>query len=209
MTVIQDALDFLRRWRGLWLLLAAVIFYTSAVCLIFRAVALPGIKKQAEEKAKTEYTDKLNAYVKKQEDAESEEEERKKKEKEKEDNIRRNLATKLAKALYFLRFNNDKDVKTACWCFFNRVDIETGEYAYLKTLEDVINQPNQWIEYSEDNPALDNIIDIAYGEICIWRDGEHRPCSVEFVFLSWSSSNVYLKDQLNETKNTHKWSYSA
>lgn len=33
MKIIYDALDFLHRWRGLWLILAVVIFYTSVVCV--------------------------------------------------------------------------------------------------------------------------------------------------------------------------------
>ena len=207
MTVIQDALDFLRRWRGLWLILAAVILYTSVVCLIYKAVRLPEIAAKADKQAEEKYNEKFAAYQKAQQDAED----RKKTEDEKEKEERMAVARRIAKVLYFLRFNFNlrKDVITACWCLFNRVDIKTGEYAYLETLDDVINQPGQWIEYSEDNPALDNITMICYEQYCIWLEGEHRPCSPEFVFLVWSASEVYLKDELDEAKHPHKWSYSG
>lgn len=116
---------------------------------------------------------------------------------------------KMAKALYAYRDNTDWDIITACWCFFNRVDITTGEYAYLSTLEEVIEQPNQWMNYSEDNPVIDRLYQIARTQLEIWLNGGHRPCSAEYVFLVWSPSKIYLKNTLKETKQTKTWRYAG
>ncbi len=118
-------------------------------------------------------------------------------------------AEKLAKVLYGIRDNNESDLITACWCVFNRVDIKSGEYAYLKTLEDVISQPEQWMGYSEENPVLENLYQIAYSQLEIWLNEGHRPVSSDYVFLVWSPNKIYLKTALEDNKSTKTWRYNG
>lgn len=202
MNTIYAAVDFLRRWRGLWLILAAAILYTSVVCMICRAVMAPRILEQAEAR----FQEELTAYIEGQEEQERAEAARAQAEAQSEAAERWRQADMLAVALYAFRFNSIEDIITACWCFFNRVDIQTGEYAYLGTLQEVIEQPGQWMGYDPNNPVLDDLGKIAYEQLTIWLDGESRPVSVEFVFLVWSESYIYLKDSLT-AKNPHTWSY--
>lgn len=205
MNIIYDALDFFRRWRGLWLILAAAVLYTAGVCLVCKATITPKAEAQAEE----HYNRKLDAYIAEQEQAAQQRADLERAEAESEEAVRRALAEHLAKALYAFRFNSTNDIVTACWCFFNRADIETGEYAYLNTLEDVIEQPGQWMGYNPDNPVLEALYQIAYEQLCLWLDGGHRPCSTEFVFLVWSRSEIYLKDRLEDSKATRTWRYAG
>lgn len=202
MNTIYAAVDFLRRWRGLWLILAAAVLYTSVVCVICRAVMTPRILKQAEAR----FQEELTAYIEEQEEKAKEQEDQARAIERSEENRRKRLADMLAVALYAFRFNSVEDIITACWCFFNRVDITTGEYAYLSTLEEVIAQPGQWMGYDPNNPVLDDLRKIAYEQLKIWLDGESRPVSAEFVFLVWSESEIYLKDSLT-AKHPHTWRY--
>lgn len=201
MKIIYDALDFLHRWRGLWLILAVVISYTSVVCVICRAVITPRIAAQAEER----FNEELAAYIMEQE-AEEAVEAKQRAADQSEDAERKRQAEMLAVALYAFRFNSADDLITACWCFFNRVDIQTGEYAYLTTLEEVIEQPGQWMGYDPDNPVLEDLYTVAYEQLAAWLDSGHRPVSAEFVFLVWSPQRIYLKDSLSDNA-PHTWSY--
>lgn len=204
MNIIYGALDFLRRWRGLWVILAAVILYTSVVCVICRAIITPRIAAQAEER----FNEELAAYIMEQEAEDEAAGAQLRAVDQSEEAERKRQAEMLSVALYAFRFNSVDDLITACWCFFNRVDIQTGEYAYLTTLEDVIKQPGQWMGYDPDNPVLEDIYTVAYEQLTVWLDSGHRPVSAEFVFLVWSESHIYLKDSLT-AKNPHTWSYSG
>ena len=203
---IRDGIVFLIRWRGMCLIVAVVILYTSGVWLVCKAALTPGIRRQAEQ----EYQEKLDAYKTEQAQAAADEEAREaeqaRREAEEEGNIRKTQAEKLAVAMYEFRFNSKADIITACWCFFNRVDIKTGEYAYLSTLEEVIEQPGQWMGYNAENDVLTELFDIAYEQLCVWKDGGHRPVSSEFVFLVWSPYEIHLIDSLKE-KNPRTWRY--
>lgn len=123
--------------------------------------------------------------------------------------ILRAKAEKMAKVLYVYRDLTDWDIITAIWCFFNRVDITAGEYAYLSTLEEVIDQPGQWTAYSEENPVVDRIYRLAYAQLEIWFSGGHRPCSPEYVFLVWDSKGIHLSTTLGETRQTKTWKYAG
>ncbi len=111
--------------------------------------------------------------------------------------------------LYGFRNNSEKDLITACWCIFNRVDIKTGEYAYLTKLEEVIDQPEQWMGYSEENPVIENLYQIAYAQLENWLIGGHRPVSSEYVFLVWSPDKIFLKTALEDSKDTKTWHYDG
>lgn len=202
---LRIAFDFLRRWRGMCLILAVVILYTLAVWSVCKAVTKPRIYAQAE----VYYQKELEAYKAEQQQKAEEVERLEKQEAEKVENVRKKQAEMLAIALYFCRDNNAYDIITACWCFFNRADIQTGEYAYLKTLEDVIAQPNQWMDYDPQHPVLEKLYKIAYEQLTIWLDGGHRPISAEYVFLVWSSREIYLKDRLEDNRATRTWRYTG
>ena len=112
----------------------------------------------------------------------------------------------LARVLYGVKDNSTGDLKTLCWCVFNRVDNE----AYPDNIEDVVAQKKQWMAYSEDNPVLDDLYKIAREQIQLWQNGR-RPVSNEFIYMSWTPTRIVLRDtwQYGYTTNTWVWSGDA
>jgi len=110
-------------------------------------------------------------------------------------------AESLARVLYGVKDNDQQDLRTMCWCVFNRVD----NTAFPDTLEDVIAQPQQWMRYDPTNPVLEDLYQIAREELEVWHSDGHRPCSADYVFMSWSASDICLRDRWAEGSGTHYW----
>lgn len=110
-------------------------------------------------------------------------------------------AEMLARVLYGVRDNDTDDLKTYCWCVFNRVD----NSQFPSTLEDVIAQPNQWMRYDQTNPILEDLYQLAREQLDAWHTDSHRPVSSEYVFMSWSSNDICLRDNFYEGSGVHYW----
>lgn len=110
----------------------------------------------------------------------------------------------LAKVLYGVKDNDENDLKTYCWCVFNRVD----NSHFPSTLEDVIAQPNQWMRYDPTNPILENLFQLAREQLDAWHKDSHRPVSNEYVFMSWSSNDICLRNVWAEGSGTKYWRYN-
>jgi hypothetical protein len=93
------------------------------------------------------------------------------------------------------------DMKSVVWCVINRVE----HYAYPNTVVEVCEQPKQWMGYSSDNPVLTELYDLALTELKIWHNDGHRPISNDYIYLSWSSKEIALRDTFEENDNTHYW----
>ena len=65
-------------------------------------------------------------------------------------------------------------------------------------------QDRQWIGYSDDNPILENLYNIAIKELETWHNG-YRPVTEDYVYMSWSSKEIVLRDTYNSTKSTRHW----
>lgn len=110
-------------------------------------------------------------------------------------------ATYLAKMLYGnARNNSERDQRTAVWCALNRVD----SVGYPNTVQGVCEQTSQWMGYSDDNPVLNNLYELAKGELIKWHNGE-RPCLSDYVYMSWSSKEIVLRDTYEKTADTRYW----
>jgi hypothetical protein len=110
-------------------------------------------------------------------------------------------AQQLARVLYGVKDNSTDDLRTYCWCVFNRVD--SPEYA--DNLKEVIDQPSQWMRYSEDNPVLDDLYRLARTELDAWHSGKTRPCDISFVYMNWSPSEIILRNTWTNTSRTMYW----
>lgn len=110
----------------------------------------------------------------------------------------------LARVLYGVKDNSAQDLKTLCWCVFNRVD----NPAYPDSIEAVIEQPKQWMGYSEDNPVLDNLYKLAKEQIQAWQNGR-RPVSNELIYMSWTPARIVLRDTWQYGMNTKTWVWSG
>lgn len=93
------------------------------------------------------------------------------------------------------------DFRAIVWCIINRVE----HYSHPDTVVEVCDQPNQWMGYSVNNPVLQDLYDIALAELKIWHNGGHRPMNNSYVFLTWSSSEILLRDTFEEGRNTNYW----
>lgn len=112
-------------------------------------------------------------------------------------------AQALAKVLYGVKDNSTDDLRTYCWCVLNRVDSPD----YPETLEEVIDQPQQWMRYSPDNQVLESLYQIARAELDAWHKDSRRPVSSEFVFMNWTPSRIVLRDRWETDGFTNYWRY--
>jgi hypothetical protein len=110
-------------------------------------------------------------------------------------------AEELARMLYGIKDNDTDDLRTACWCVFNRVD----NTAFPDTVQDVIAQPDQWMRYDPTNPVLQNLYKIAYEQLEAWHSDTHRIVAAEYVFMNWSKDDIVLRDNWAEGSGTHYW----
>lgn len=99
------------------------------------------------------------------------------------------------------RNHSDSDKKAVIWCILNRVE----HYAHPDTIAEVCEQPKQWMGYSDDNPVLDDIYELALAELKTWYNGGHRPIDNDYIYLSWSSKEILLRDTFEENRNTNYW----
>ena len=113
-------------------------------------------------------------------------------------------AKEIARVLYGVRSNNTADLRTLVWCVLNRVDNKS----YPNTIAEVVAQEHQWMGYSDSNPVLDDLFNIAYGELEIWYGGI-RPCSPDYVFMNWTPSEITLRDTFEFSSKTHSWRVEA
>lgn len=108
----------------------------------------------------------------------------------------------IAKVIYGTARNHaESDKKAVVWCILNRVE----HYAHPNTVEEVCEQPKQWMGYSADNPVLADIYDLALDELKTWYSGGHRPLSNEYIYLTWSSKEILLRDTFEENRSTNYW----
>jgi hypothetical protein len=110
----------------------------------------------------------------------------------------------IAKVLYGTAPNHSElDQKTIVWCILNRVD----HYGYPDTVEGVCKQASQWIGYSDDNPILTELYEIAMGELITWHSN-YRPVSEDFIYMSWSSKEISLRNTYEVNASTRYWQAS-
>ena len=188
MTVKQER--FFKRYAFAIGFILALAVYSVLLCVITGTI----VKRNTEQELAAKYTEELQAYK----DAEmgkrivTGDESR--------TAAMREDAKQIAKVLYGVRSNSTADLRTLVWCVLNRVDNQS----YPNTIREVVAQDKQWMGYRADNPILDDLFNIAYGEIEIWYGGI-RPCSPDFVFMNWTPSEITLRDTFEFSSKTHSW----
>lgn len=107
----------------------------------------------------------------------------------------------IAKVMYgTARNHSERDQRTLVWCILNRVD----HSSFPDTIQGVCQQNSQWIGYSDENPILENLYEVAIKELETWHNG-YRPVTEDYVYMSWSSKEIVLRDTYNSTKSTRHW----
>jgi len=110
-------------------------------------------------------------------------------------------AQALARVLYGVKDNSTDDLRTYCWCVFNRVDSPD----YADTLEEVIEQPSQWMRYDPENPVIESLYQLAREELEAWHNGATRPCSADFIYMTWSPLEIVLRNTWTNGSSTRYW----
>ena len=107
----------------------------------------------------------------------------------------------IAKVLYGTAQNNtERDQRTVIWCILNRVD----NIAYPNTVKEVCEQPSQWMGYSDKNPVLASLYNVAMKELETWHN-DYRPVNTDYIYMSWSSREITLRDTYEKGTNTRYW----
>ena len=97
--------------------------------------------------------------------------------------------------------HKDSDLRAIVWCILNRVDNK----AYPGEVQAVCQQKSQWMGYSDDNPVIAKMYDIALAELKKWHSDAVRPMSADYVYLTWSSKEILLRDTFAENRSTNYW----
>ena len=104
----------------------------------------------------------------------------------------------LAQALYGVKANSVEDQHKYLWAAFNRVDIKSGEFSVVNSLDDVFGKSGQFMGYSDKNPILKNLREIAEQEYDLWKSGKNRPYDVEYVFVYWTPEKILLMKEMGD-----------
>ena len=97
--------------------------------------------------------------------------------------------------------HKDSDLRAIVWCILNRVDNK----AYPGEVQAVCQQKSQWMGYSDDNPVIAKLYDIALAELKKWHGDAVRPMSADYVYLTWASKEILLRDTFAENRITNYW----
>lgn len=192
-----NAKDMARKILRKYGVAIAVLVFLYAWTLATTNLAANSAKKEVTEKLNKYWSDyyqnELEAYKSEQEAARAVEYDAA---------LRQTEAEAVARVLYGVKGNSERDLRTLAWCIFNRVD----NSQYPNTLTGVISQPKQWMAYSEDNAVLDKLYQIAAEEVDRWHSG-HRPVSSDYVYMNWSPSEIILRNRWEEKSGTKYWQW--
>lgn len=110
----------------------------------------------------------------------------------------------ISKVVYGMGRNHSvNDQKAIVWCILNRVE----SAGFPSTVAEVCQQSQQWIGYSDDNPVLTEIYDIVLPILKDWHNNSHRPMDKSYVYISWSSDEILLRNTFEVTKTTHYYRF--
>lgn len=103
----------------------------------------------------------------------------------------REEAEEIAKLLYGIRKNSERDLRAVCWVVFNRVESPL----YPDSIEEVVNQPGQWVSYYPENPATEELTALAQEELEKWEAKEGRLLSRDTLWFNWSKDAITFREE--------------
>lgn len=108
----------------------------------------------------------------------------------------------MARVLYgTAKSNTVAQQKAVCWCILNRVESDR----FPSSVEEVCAQPGQWMGYSNNNPVIRTLYEVAAEVLNEWLNGDSRMIPREFLYLSWSESEIVLRTSFVATDKTRYW----
>ena len=106
----------------------------------------------------------------------------------------------MAKAAYFARENTDRGIFSVCVAIANRY----LDKCYPDTIYGVCSQPGNIQGWSDDNPIVKHIYDIAKVVLIAMHDGVHI-IDPGYVYINWSPKEVVLQDSIEKSGKVHKF----
>ena len=122
-----------------------------------------------------------------------------------EEYVMKQEATAAAKALFPVqnfvdRYHySESDLLTYLRCMANRAD------AAGTTLQAVVEQPGQFLGYSDTNPVLTEYYDLAYRFVEDWRHEETKPVDSSYQWAELTPNGIYLKNEFNADGYARRW----
>ena len=114
----------------------------------------------------------------------------------------RREAEYMARVLYGMaRYRSREAQEAICWCILNRVESSL----FPNSVEEVCAQDKQWMGYSGKNPVTQDLYDVAMEVLTTWKERGIRPMPQDYLYLSWSETEIVLRTSFNETARTHYW----
>lgn len=108
----------------------------------------------------------------------------------------------VARVLYGTALHHSAEAqKAVVWCIINRVESSL----YPDTIQAVCSQESQWMGYSDSNPVIESLYNIADEVITGWESGGYRAISPDYLFLTWARDEIVLKTTFLDGANTHYW----
>lgn len=109
---------------------------------------------------------------------------------------------KLMSGLKLFGYGTD-DYRTLAQCIACRV----ANPAYPNTIVEVIEQPKQWVGYSEANEVTQKDYTLAMKILGEIEAQEHPAISQDYVYASFEKDGVTLRDTWDINTRTHFWRY--
>ena len=108
-------------------------------------------------------------------------------------------AKAIARALFGIRNFTEKyhysnsDLLTYARCITNRAEA-TG-----KSIEEILDEPNQFIAYSSKNNLETGLYDLALQFVADWHDGKLPECDTKYKYAVLSEMGIWLVDDPNKS----------
>lgn len=187
---------FVRRYGILCTALIFLLAWSTLVWITaYREAAIKVTEELSAEYAH-EYELALKAYISRWED-----EHAPTADEELEAQIRRE-ADCIARAIGPMKTQQMK--QTMVWNILARVD---SPY-YPDTVDEVVNQPKQWMFYDENNPIREDDVELALEQLRRWHEGRY-PARFDssLVYGKWSQNDYVLFDNWSQGMGTKTWRY--
>ena len=187
---------FFRKYGILTIAVLLFIFWTFMIWFISAGITKAKVTNFLTQKYDVEYELRINEYVTDFEAAHTPTED---------EYLQRQIraeADYLAKAIGTM---STKQMKLSMlWNILMRVD---SPY-YPNTVKEVVEQPNQWMFYSDSNPIRNNDVNLAIEQLQFWHEGRYPSnLSSTFVYGEWSEHDYVLRDTWDKSSKTNYWRY--
>ena len=108
----------------------------------------------------------------------------------------------LAKLLYGAAlYNTPEQQEAICWCVINRVESPL----YPNTISEVCRQEGQWMGWSEDNPVVVQLYEVAQKALGDWESGAPRPIPEGCLWYTWSSEVITFRTAFEAGAGCNYW----